>query len=132
MHTLTSHPKKKQKLLKKKIKFQKKKTLIKIEFTFSSFSKESALRGNQPWMASPATALSHAGQPAATCSPSTYFCKLPNLKLTDSLPHVELTLPESPRLTEPVKNFFFSESVGPTRLRPEPVPTTALSRKTPE
>jgi len=66
---------------------KKRKRTLKINYekkpTFSNFSKLSALSGNQPWMASPATALSQAGQPAATCSPSTYFCKFPSLKLTD-------------------------------------------------
>ncbi len=37
--------------------------------TLSSFSKDAACRGIQPLIASPATADSHAGQPAATCSP---------------------------------------------------------------
>nr|CAB3500818.1 unnamed protein product [Digitaria exilis] len=38
---------------------------------------ESARRGVQPSMASPATAESQAGQPAATCSPRALFAKLP-------------------------------------------------------
>ena len=62
--------------------------------TFSSFSKASALRGTQPWMASPATAESHAGHPAATCSTSTYLWMFPSLKLRDSHP-LELALPDS-------------------------------------
>jgi hypothetical protein len=45
--------------------------------TLSIFSKESARRGVQPSMASPATAESQAGQPAATCSPRAQFAKLP-------------------------------------------------------
>ena len=45
--------------------------------TLSIFSKESARRGVQPSMASPATAESQAGQPAATCSPRALFAKLP-------------------------------------------------------
>lgn len=68
--------------------------LIWWRFTFSSFSKASARRGTQPWMASPATALSHAGQPAATCSPCTYLWRFPNLKLSES--QLELVLPDSP------------------------------------
>lgn len=67
---------------------------IRWRFTFSSFSKASAQRGTQPWMASPATALSHAGQPAATCSPWTYLWRFPNLKLNES--QLELVLPDSP------------------------------------
>uniref|UniRef100_J3MMM1 Uncharacterized protein n=1 Tax=Oryza brachyantha TaxID=4533 RepID=J3MMM1_ORYBR len=53
--------------------------------TFSSFSKESALRGIHPWMASPATALSHGGQPAATCSPSRLLRRLRSRKLRDAV-----------------------------------------------
>jgi hypothetical protein len=45
--------------------------------TLSIFSKESARRGVQPSMASPATAESQAGQPAATCSPRALLAKLP-------------------------------------------------------
>ena len=45
--------------------------------TLSIFSKESARRGVQPLMASPATAESQAGQPAATCSPRALLAKLP-------------------------------------------------------
>ncbi|THU53570.1 hypothetical protein C4D60_Mb10t15820 [Musa balbisiana] len=45
--------------------------------TLSSFSKESARRGTQPLMASPATAASQGGHPAATCSPSTAFGTVP-------------------------------------------------------
>jgi hypothetical protein len=45
--------------------------------TLSIFSKESAPRGVQPSMASPATAESQAGQPAATCSPRARLAKLP-------------------------------------------------------
>jgi hypothetical protein len=44
--------------------------------TLSIFSKESARRGVQPSMASPATAESQAGQPAATCSPRALLAKL--------------------------------------------------------
>jgi hypothetical protein len=44
--------------------------------TLSIFSKESARRGVQPSMASPATAESQAGQPAATCSPRARLAKL--------------------------------------------------------
>lgn len=51
--------------------------------TFSSFSKESALRGTQPWIASPATALSQEGHPAATCSPSIYLLRFSSRKLCD-------------------------------------------------
>jgi len=75
--------------------------------TFSSFSNASARRGTQPWMASLATALSHAGQPAAACSPSTYLLRLPNLKLRDSLPPLELALPDSPNSLLPDSVFFF-------------------------
>jgi hypothetical protein len=45
--------------------------------TLSIFSNESARRGVQPSMASPATAESQAGQPAATCSPRALLAKLP-------------------------------------------------------
>jgi hypothetical protein len=45
--------------------------------TLSIFSKESARRGVHPSMASPATAESQAGQPAATCSPRALLAKLP-------------------------------------------------------
>jgi hypothetical protein len=44
--------------------------------TLSIFSKESARRGVHPLMASPATAESQAGQPAATCSPRALLEKL--------------------------------------------------------
>jgi hypothetical protein len=44
--------------------------------TLSIFSKESARRGVHPSMASPATAESQAGQPAATCSPRALLAKL--------------------------------------------------------
>ena len=56
----------------------------KLHSTFSSFSKESALSGIHPWMASPATALSHGGHPAATCSPSRLFRRLRSRKLRDA------------------------------------------------
>jgi len=46
------------------------------ERTLSIFSKESARRGVHPSMASPATAESQAGQPAATCSPRALLAKL--------------------------------------------------------
>ncbi|BAT02479.1 Os07g0596700, partial [Oryza sativa Japonica Group] len=49
------------------------------------FSKESALRGIHPWMASPATALSHGGHPAATCSPSRLRRRLRSRKLRDAV-----------------------------------------------
>ncbi|BAF27015.1 Os10g0523000 [Oryza sativa Japonica Group] len=45
--------------------------------TLSIFSKESARRRVQPSMASPTTAESQAGQPAATCSPRALLAKLP-------------------------------------------------------
>lgn len=47
-------------------------------FTFSNLSKLSDRRGSHPSTASPATAVSQAGQPAATCSASV---SLPNLML---------------------------------------------------
>jgi hypothetical protein len=46
--------------------------------TFSSFSKPSARSGTHPCTASAATALSHAGHPAAACSPSTHGRTLPS------------------------------------------------------
>lgn len=50
--------------------------------TFSNFSNESAFRGSHPLTASPATAVSQEGHPAATCSPSIPFGTAPpNLKL---------------------------------------------------
>lgn len=45
--------------------------------TLSNFSKESARRGSHPLIASPATAASHEGHPAATCSPSMALGTLP-------------------------------------------------------
>jgi hypothetical protein len=96
-------------------------------------------------MASPATALSQAGQPAATCSPSTYLLKFPNLKLKDDSFPLELALPDSPNSLPPLSPpaiatssaacFFFppfSLSLDPSRLRlklPDPTP---LSLNAPE
>ena len=85
------------------------KWLLLLIQTLSSFSNASARRGTQPWMASHATALSHAGHPAAACSPSTYLLRFPNLKLRDSLPPLELALPDSPNslLLAPTDSVFF-------------------------
>ena len=81
-------------------------------------------------MASPATALNQAGQPAATCSPSMYLCKLLNLKLNDS-PFELGALPDSPNSLPPQLTttwwwwwspFFLKLGCWsiPTRARPDP------------
>ena len=67
----------------------------KLHNTFSSFSKESALSGIHPWMASPATALSHGGHPAATCSPSRLFRRLRSRKLQDDAATATTAFPGS-------------------------------------
>lgn len=53
--------------------------------TLSSFSKESAFRGIQPLMDSPATAESQAGHPAATCSASNCLGMVPGTSVRATL-----------------------------------------------
>lgn len=53
----------------KQYKKEKERKKERIEVALSNFSNESALRGIQPEMASPATAVSQEGQPARTCAP---------------------------------------------------------------
>jgi hypothetical protein len=81
-------------------------------------------------MASLATVLSQAGQPAATYSPSMYLFKFPNMKLKDNSFLLELALPNLtnslPTLSPPAivtssaACFFFSPFslwLDPTRLQ---------------
>ena len=98
-----------------------------VLITLSNFSNKSALRGSHPSTASPATALSHGGQPAAICSASVY---LPNLKLKTAffseLPFfVDLDffgsrfrlLTESSSFSFSGSSLIFSSSPNPPRLR---------------
>ena len=64
-------------------------------------------------MALSATASSQAGHPAATCSPFTYFCKFPNLKLNDDSFPFELVLPDSPNLLPFCPNPTTTDSSPP-------------------
>lgn len=97
---------------------------IRNSITFSNFSKLSALRGTHPWIASPATAESQDGQPAATCSPSIYLCKFLNRKLRE-LVKLELPLPDSPdSILSP--SSFGSGPPLPVRHRRDDEAKTAL------
>uniref|UniRef100_A0A0E0AM76 Uncharacterized protein n=1 Tax=Oryza glumipatula TaxID=40148 RepID=A0A0E0AM76_9ORYZ len=103
------------------------------DFTPASGMHESALRGIHPWMASPATALSHGGHPAATCSPSRLRRRLRSRKLRDAVAAAMTAFSDgsSPAAATAASSLFFSDllpaAAGEEQRREDAVTDTTVA-----